>query len=267
MAFRLLSAVGWDCNLPRFRLDLEFDGNGYVGWQRQKNGPSIQETLETAIFEMLGERATAVSAGRTDAGVHALALTVHIDLMWTISADRLQAGLNYYLQAKSIAVVEATEAVDDFHARFAAVARHYRYIILNRRAPPTLEQGHVWHVPRPLDLSSMQAAATELTGHHDFTSFRASECQAKSPLKTLTSIVIERKQDLISFKLEAPSFLHHQVRNIVGTLKLIGAGTKPVGFAKMALHARSRSAAGPTAPARGLYFVRAEYPANLAQRT
>lgn len=246
--------------MPRYRLEIEFDGSGFVGWQRQLNGPSIQSTLEDAVFAMLGERITAIAAGRTDAGVHALAMTAHIDLTRNLAPARLQSGLNHFLKPDHIAVLLVRVAPPDFHARFSATARRYRYQILNRAAPPALANNQVWHVAQALDAEAMHQAAQCLQGKHDFTSFRASECQAKSPIKTLTHIEVSRHEDQIDIVLQAPSFLHHQVRNIAGTLKLVGAGARDTGFVKQALEACQRSAAGPTAPAHGLYFVEALYP-------
>ncbi|HRY25565.1 MAG: tRNA pseudouridine(38-40) synthase TruA [Geminicoccaceae bacterium] len=246
--------------MPRYRLLLEFDGGPFCGWQIQANGPSVQAALEAAADRMVRRMGPAVAAGRTDAGVHALALPVQLDLEQTIMPERLMSGLNHHLRHLPIVVLWASLAQDGFHVRFNATARHYRYRILARRAPPALEHGRVWHVARSLDAERMQAAAETLVGRHDFTSFRDSACQAASPVKTLGRLWVERHGPLIEIGACAPSFLHHQVRNLVGTLKVIGEGSKPVAFAAAALAARSRAAAGPTAPAEGLYFVAADYP-------
>lgn len=245
--------------MPRYRLTLEFDGRPFHGWQIQANGPSVQAALEAAADAMAAREGHAVAAGRTDAGVHALAMTAHLDLAQEIRPERLMSGLNHHLRPLPIAVLEARLADHGFHARFNAKARHYLYRILNRRAPPALDAGRVWHVARPLEAERMHAAAEMLVGKHDFTSYRDTACQAASPIKTLSRLVVVRGRDEIRISASAPSFLHHQVRNIVGTLKLIGEGTRPVGFARQALDARDRAAAGPTAPPDGLYFVRADY--------
>ncbi len=245
--------------MPRFRLTLEVDGGPFCGWQIQANGRSIQAALEQAADALATRTGPAVAAGRTDAGVHALALTVHLDLAQEFMPERVMSGLNHHLRPEPIAVTEARCAAPDFHARFDAEARHYLYRILNRRGPPALLQGKVWHVARPLDAEHMHAAAVSLVGRHDFTSYRDTACQAASAIKTLSHLSVQRRGELIEISTSAPSFLHHQVRNIVGTLKLIGEGQKPVSFARTALEARDRAAAGPTAPAHGLYFVKADY--------
>ena len=246
--------------MPRYRLLLEFDGEPFVGWQRQENGPSVQARLEEAVAAMTGETVTSVAAGRTDAGVHAMALPVHLDLGREIAPEKLRAGLDFHLRPQPVVVLEARKVPAEFHARFSALARHYVYRILNRRAPPALDRGRVWHIGKRLSVERMHEAAQALVGKHDFTSFRSSECQAASPVKTLTRITVIRHGDEIAIRVTAPSFLHHQVRNIVGTLALVGDDTKPVSFVATALRACDRSAAGPTAPARGLYFERADYP-------
>jgi len=246
--------------MPRYRLTLEYDGSRFQGWQRQANGPSVQAALETAVAAITGEAVTAVAAGRTDSGVHAMAQTVHLDLERPFLIERLMGGLNHHLARQGVAVLEAAEADPAFHARFSARRRHYLYRIQNRRAPPTLLAGRVLHVARRLDAERMHAAALGLVGRHDFTSYRSSDCQALSPVKTLDHLAVLRTGDLVEVSASAPSFLHHQVRNMVGTLVLIGLGRAPVGFAAEALAARDRAAAGPTAAAAGLYFVRADYP-------
>lgn len=253
--------------MNRYRLEIEFDGTDYVGWQRQPNGPTIQATLEEAVQEMLAERAVPTAAGRTDSGVHAMAMTCHLDLARLIDPERLRAGLNHFLQTKRIAVLRVRAVSDDFHARFSAISRCYRYRILNRRAQPTLTSGQCWHVAQALDAKLMHEAGQILVGHHDFTSFRASECQAKSPIKTVNSLQIDRHGEEILMDIEAPSFLHHQVRNIIGTLKLVGNGARPTSFIQEALQARHRSAAGPTAPPQGLYFVQARYQTDAEGRS
>ncbi|MCB1885509.1 MAG: tRNA pseudouridine(38-40) synthase TruA [Geminicoccaceae bacterium] len=248
--------------MPRYRLLLEYDGGPFHGWQIQTNGPSVQAALEAAVTKLTGERVTAVAAGRTDSGVHALAMPVHMDLVRDWPPERLVGGLNAHLRPAPIAVLEVSPADDGFHARFSAMGRRYLYRILNRRAPAALLRGRAWHVPTPLDAAAMAKAAACLVGRHDFTSFRAAHCQAKSPLKTLHRLEVSQKGGLVEIEAAAPSFLHHQVRNIVGTLKLVGEGRKGVDFVEEALRARDRAAAGPTAPPEGLYFVAAEYGAT-----
>lgn len=246
--------------MPRYRLLLEYDGGPFRGWQRQANGPSVQAVLEAALLAATGEAAEVVGAGRTDAGVHALGQVAHLDLSRWWPPERLLGALNHHLRPAPVAVLGAAEAEPGSHARFSALRRRYLYRILNRRAPPTLERGRVWHVPVPLSAERMHAAGQALVGRHDFTSFRASECQARSPVKTLDLLHARRVGELVEVRLSAPSFLHHQVRNIVGSLKLVGEGKAPVDFLARALAARDRAAAGPTAPAEGLYLEGVDYP-------
>jgi tRNA pseudouridine38-40 synthase len=245
--------------MTRYRLTLEFDGGPFCGWQIQENGRSVQAALEEAADAMATRSGPAVAAGRTDAGVHALALPIHLDLAQDLMPERVMSGLNHFLRPEPIAVIEARRTSPDFHARFDAKARHYLYRILNRRGPPALLAGRVWHIAKVLDAEHMQAAAETLVGRHDFTSFRDTACQASSAIKSLGRLSVSRSGELIEIRAQAPSFLHHQVRNIVGTLALIGEGQRPVGFAREALEAKNRAAAGPTAPPQGLYFVRADY--------
>lgn len=245
--------------MTRFKLTLEYDGAPFVGWQRQANGPSIQEAVEEAIFAFCGERVTVTGAGRTDAGVHALGQVAHADIARATPADTVREALNYHLRPAPVAVLEASVAADDFHARFSATARHYRYRILSRRAPPVLDCGHVWHCPQPLDAEAMDAAAQVLVGFHDFTTFRAAECQAASPEKTLDVLRVMRHGEEIVIDASARSFLHHQVRSIVGSLKLVGLGRWAARDLADALAARNRAACGPVAPPDGLYLVRVDY--------
>ena len=246
--------------MTRYRLVLEYDGGGFVGWQRQDNGPSIQQALEEAVEAFCGERVDAVAAGRTDAGVHALGQVVHLDLERPWEPDVLRDAVNHHLRPAPISVLEAAEAPDDFHARFAAIGRVYRYRIVSRRSPLTLERGQAWWVPSPLAAEPMEDAARLLVGEHDFTSFRASECQAKSPVRTLDALEVRRLGEEICITARARSFLHHQVRNMVGTLVLVGKGKWRSADVGAALEARDRAAAGPTAPAEGLYLVTVSYP-------
>jgi len=246
--------------MPRYRLTLEYDGGGFVGWQRQDNGPSIQAALETAIQGFCGETVTVAGAGRTDAGVHALGQVCHFDLAREVETDTLRDAVNAHLRPESIAVLEAEHVADDFHARFDATGRRYLYRIVNRRSPLALDRGRAWQVPQTLDADAMRAGATHLLGHHDFTSFRAAECQARSPEKTLDRLEVTRFGSDIEIRAEARSFLHNQVRIMVGTLKLVGLGKWRPADVKRALVACDRAAAGPTAPPDGLYLVTVDYP-------
>ena len=246
--------------MTRYKLTIEYDGRPFVGWQRQANGPSVQQAMEEAVHAFCGETPRVQCAGRTDAGVHALGQVAHVDLERDPPADKLRDAVNYHLKPQPVAVLDAVAVPEDFNARTSAIGRSYRYRIVNRRAPLALEVGRAWHVIRPLDAEAMHAAARELVGHHDFTSFRASECQAKSPEKTLDRLDVTRLGEDIEIAAEARSFLHHQVRNMVGTLKLVGEGKWSAGDVARALKARDRSAAGPTAPADGLYLVAVRYP-------
>jgi len=245
--------------MTRWKLTLEYDGGPFVGWQRQDNGPSVQEAVEQAILAFSGETVTLHAAGRTDAGVHALGQVAHVDLEKPTDADTVQNAVNFHLKPAPVAVVDVEEADEDFHARFSATQRTYCYRILNRRAPLTLQAGRFWHVAAPLDAAAMQDAADALIGNHDFTSFRAVACQAKSPVKTLDILRVERAGEEITITVEARSFLHHQVRNIAGTLKRVGEGKWTRTDVEAALAARDRSRAGPTAPADGLYLIQVRY--------
>jgi len=243
----------------RYRLLLEYDGGPFVGWQRQDNGPSVQGALEAAIEKLSGERVSVTGAGRTDAGVHALGQVAHFDLEKNFLPDKIRDALNHHLRPDPIAVLTAVEAPGDFHARFSATSRHYLFRILNRRAPPALDKGRVWHVTTPLDADAMHAAAQSLVGNHDFSTFRAAECQAQSPVKTLDRLDVSRRADEIHIEASARSFLHHQIRSFAGTLKLVGEGKWRVRDVADALAARDRRACGPVSPPDGLYLVRVEY--------
>ena len=245
--------------MTRYKLTLEYDGRGFVGWQRQDNGPSVQAALETAVQRFCAEAVCVEAAGRTDSGVHALGQVAHVDLDKATDAETLRDALNFHLKPAAVAVLSAEAVAPDFHARFSATERRYRYRIVNRRARLTLDQGRAWFVPVPLDAGAMGDAAQALAGRHDFTSFRASECQAKSPVKTLAALEVSRAGEEIQIEARARSFLHHQVRNMVGTLKLVGEGKWSRDDVARALAARDRKAAGPTAPADGLYLVAVRY--------
>jgi tRNA pseudouridine38-40 synthase len=245
--------------MARWKLIIEYDGAPFSGWQRQDNGPSVQASVEQAILKLTGEAVTIAAAGRTDAGVHAFGQVAHADIAKPLAPDKMRDALNAHLRPHPIAVLEAATAADDFHARFQAKARHYLYRIVTRRAPLTLDAGRAWQVQAALDAEAMHAAAQYLVGHHDFTTFRAAECQAKSPVKTLDVLRVQRHGDEITVNASARSFLHHQVRSMVGTLKQVGTGKwRPVDV-REALEARDRSACGPVAPADGLYLARVDY--------
>jgi len=245
--------------MPRYRLTLEYDGTPFVGWQIQDNGLSVQGVLEEAIGKFCGETPRTTAAGRTDAGVHAAGQVVHVDLAKDWPVERVREALNFHLRPHPVSVLEAAIVAADFNARLSARSRRYLYRILNRRAPPALERDRVWHVARPLDAPAMHVAAQALVGRHDFTTFRASLCQAKSPLKTLDRLDVTRDGDEIRVTALARSFLHHQVRNMVGTLKLVGDGKWSADDVAAALAARDRGRGGPTAPASGLCLVEVTY--------
>jgi tRNA pseudouridine38-40 synthase len=245
--------------VTRFKLTLEYDGGAFVGWQRQDNGPSVQQALEAAIFRFCGETVASVAAGRTDAGVHARGQVVHFDLARVTTPEQVRDALNFHLKPAPISVLRAEAAPAEFHARFSATARVYVYRIVNRRAPLALDRGRAWWVGGPLDAAAMHEAAQLLVGHHDFTSFRAALCQAASPMKTLDVLDVVRVGEEVQVAARARSFLHHQVRNMVGTLKLVGEGKWTAADVARALAARDRAAAGPTAPAEGLYLMEVWY--------
>lgn len=246
--------------MTRWRVLIEYDGGPYVGWQRQKNGPSVQQAIEEAVFSFCGEHTRVYGAGRTDAGVHAFGQVAHIDIERPTTADTVRDAINAHLRDEPISVLEARIAPEGFHARISACERVYLYRILNRRPPPAVDLGRVWHIPWPLDADAMHHAAQRLIGTHDFTSFRATACQAKSPVKTLDVFDVRRAGDEIHFHASGRSFLHHQVRNIVGTLERVGAARLTADDVSAALEARDRAAAGATAPPEGLALVSVGYP-------
>lgn len=251
--------------MPRYRLDLEYDGRPYVGWQRQDNGVSIQEVLERAVFSFCGETVVVFGAGRTNSGVHALGQVAHIDLAKTVAPETVTNALNYFLRHDSVVVLRTTLVDGEFHARFSAVWRRYEYRILTRRAPPTFERGRVWHLPGGLNAAAMSRAAKALVGRHDFTSFRSANCQAASPIKTLDELRVIRDGDRITVHAKARSFLHNQVRIMVGSLKRVGDGSWPEHAIREMLAARDRTKGGPTAPAEGLFFVAVGYASDDAR--
>jgi tRNA pseudouridine38-40 synthase len=246
--------------VTRFALTLEYDGAPFCGLQRQAHGPSVQQAIEEALWRITGERVRLHCAGRTDAGVHALAMRCHVDLAKPFAPFRLMAALNAQLRPLPIAVIACTVVPEDWHARFSCIGRRYLYRIANRRAPLTLTRGRAWHVPQPLDAEAMHRAAQALVGRHDFTTFRSVHCQAADPIKTLDRLDVERVGEEIHIHAAARSFLHHQVRSMVGCLKLVGAGVWPESRIAEALAARDRKALGLNAPPHGLYFIKAIYP-------
>jgi tRNA pseudouridine38-40 synthase len=248
--------------VTRFALTLEFDGGPFMGLQRQAHGPSVQQAVEEAVLAITGETVTMHAAGRTDSGVHALAMRAHVDIARAIAPFRLQEALNARLRPAPIAVTHCEAAPGDWHARFSCIGRSYRYRIVNRRAPLTLDRGRAWLVHAPLDAAAMHRAAQALVGRHDFTTFRSVHCQAASPVKTLDRLAVRRAGDEVLIEAEARSFLHHQVRSMVGCLALVGLGRWGEMRIAEALAARDRQTLGLNAPADGLYFVCARYPAG-----
>ena len=246
--------------MTRFALTLEFDGTPFMGLQRQPHGPSVQQAVEEAAERVTGEQVTLHSAGRTDTGVHALAMRSHVDIAKPIDAFRLMEALNAHLRPDPIAITACSVIAGDWHARFGCTGRSYLYRIANRRAPLTLDANRAWQVAQPLDAQAMQRAAQLLVGHHDFTTFRSVQCQAASPVKTLDRLDVERAGEEIRIHAAARSFLHHQVRSMVGCLALVGMGRWREEQLAEALAARDRAALGLNAPPHGLYFVAATYP-------
>ncbi|MCP5322761.1 MAG: tRNA pseudouridine(38-40) synthase TruA [Candidatus Paracaedibacteraceae bacterium] len=240
--------------MPRYKFIIEYNGSAYHGWQYQENLPTIQGEIESAIFKITQESIRLQVSGRTDAGVHALGQVAHADINKLMDPFRLTYGLNHFLTNKGISILSTETCDTTFHARFSTKARTYLYKIINRRAPLTVDMKLAYHVPLPLDVTSMNEAAKYLIGHHDFTSFRASECQALSPKKTLEQAEFKQSNNLIEFHTRSKSFLHHQVRNMVGTLCLVGVGKWQPKDIQIALLAKNRKAAGPTAPPDGLYL-------------
>ena len=245
--------------MPRYKITIEYDGSGFVGWQRQENGLSVQQVLEEAISGFSGETVTLFATGRTDAGVHALGQVAHFDLQREFDTDTVRDAVNFHVKPAPVSVLKAEPAKADFDARRSARQRAYLYRLCNRRAEPVLERKRAWWVATPLDAAAMADAARVLTGKHDFTTFRAINCQARSPVKSLDVLDVAREDDFILIRARARSFMHHQVRNIVGTLKLVGEGKWTAEDVTAALEARDRARGGPTAPAQGLYLVEVLY--------
>jgi len=245
--------------VTRWRLTIEYDGGPFMGWQRQDHGPSVQQALEEALQRMTGEQAAFIAAGRTDAGVHALAMSAHVDVMKSVTPHRLREGLNALVRPQPVSVLDVEQVPDDWHARFSCIGRRYLYRVLARRAPAALDAGRIWHIPVALDVDAMREGAAHLIGRHDFTTFRSAQCQSDSPVKTLDTLDVSRAGDEIHVTAGARSFLHHQVRSMVGCLALVGRGQWQPGDMKTALEARDRAALGFNAPPHGLYFVEALY--------
>lgn len=246
--------------MTRFALTIEFDGGPYVGWQRQDNGATVQGAIEDAIKGVTGETVSVQGAGRTDAGVHALAMRAHFDVEKSIDAFRLMEAINAHLRPEPIAVNACEQVADDWHARFSCIGRAYEYRIVNRRAPLALEAGRAWRIPNDLDAGAMHIAAQHLVGLHDFTTFRSAHCQSDSPVKTLDRLDVRREGDHVIVEAAARSFLHHQVRSMVGCLAHVGLGRWSGDDLKAALEAKDRAALALNAPPDGLYFVKAIYP-------
>lgn len=245
--------------MTRFALTVEYDGRPFFGWQRQAHGPSVQQAIEEAVFSVTGETVAVHAAGRTDAGVHGIAMRAHCDIAKPIAPFRLGEALNARLRPAPVAILACEEAADDWHARFSCLGREYEYRIVNRRAPLTFEKGLAWHVPQPLDAAAMHDAAQLLVGRHDFTTFRSAHCQSASPVKTLDRLEVERDGDLVAITAAARSFLHHQVRSMVGCLAMVGLGRWSADDLADALRAADRARLGLNAPPDGLFFVTARY--------
>lgn len=245
--------------MTRYKITIEYDGTDFVGWQKQDGHDSVQSSIEDAIFQFSKQQVLVYGSGRTDKGVHALGQVAHFDLDGNYEPDRIRLSINHFLKPKKVSIIDVEEVDDDFHARFSAQKRYYKYVILNRRAAPAIDKNRVWHVREKLDVQNMQEGADYLEGHHDFSSFRSSVCQSNNPVKTMDKIRIEKEGDYISFYLSSKSFLHHQVRNIVGTLKLVGEGKLEPLDVKKILDAKDRTKAGMNCPPDGLYFIRVDF--------
>ena len=245
--------------MPRYRLTLEYDGTPFAGWQTQAGHPTVQATLEAAFFKFTGETVQVRGAGRTDAGVHAMGQVAHVDLAREWQPNKIREALNFHLRPNAVAALDCEQVTAEFDARFSATSRHYLFRILNRRAPPALDADRVWWIPYPLDAGLMHEAAQGILGRHDFTTFRAAACQANSPLRTLDQLDVQRMGDEIRIETSARSFLHNQVRSMVGSLKFVGEGKWRPRQLRAALDARDRAACGPVSPPSGLYLARVGY--------
>ncbi|WP_294336737.1 tRNA pseudouridine(38-40) synthase TruA [uncultured Sphingomonas sp.] len=250
--------------MTRFALTIEYDGRPFMGWQRQDHGPSVQQAVEEAVTRITGEQALVYASGRTDAGVHARAMPAHVELTREITPFRLMEALNAHLRPQPVAIVACRVVPGDWHARFSCLGRHYEYRIVNRRAPLTWDKGLAWQIGRPLDADAMAEGAARLIGRHDFTTYRSAHCQADSPWRTLDRLDVERSGDVIAIRASARSFLHHQVRSMVGCLALVGQGNWAADDMGRALAARDRAALGLNAPPDGLFFVGADYPEGVS---
>lgn len=253
--------------MQRWKLTIEFDGKGFFGWQRQDEGFSVQQVLEEAIFKMTdGQEVRLHAAGRTDSGVHATAMVAHVDLEKEFTPLAVRNAINALSRPHKVVILKAEKVSDDFHARFSATTRRYRYVICNRHVPLMIGSDYAWHVGKKLDIDKMQEAANCLLGLHDYSAFRAIKCQAKTALRSIDKLVVSREGDNVYIDIEARSFLHHQVRNITGTLKKIGEGKWPVSAMKEILESRDRTKAGPTAPPEGLFFISVDYPEDTGNK-
>ena len=246
--------------MPRYKITIEYDGSGLAGWQRQPDVPSVQQHIEEAIEKFCGQAVRLHTAGRTDAGVHALAQVGHFDMEKDFPPEKVTAAVNFFLKEQNISILKSELVSEEFHARFSATKRHYIYRIINRHAPLAVERNRAWQVPVPLDIKKMRKAAKHLIGKHDFSSFRDAQCQAKTPIRTMDEIRIEQYDELIEIHVSAQSFLHHMVRNITGTLKMVGQGKWEPDYIKEIIEAKDRQRAGPTAAAQGLFLVQVDYP-------
>jgi len=245
--------------MPSYKLTIEYDGTGIAGWQRQSHSPSVQQYIEEAIEKFAKQPVRLHAAGRTDAGVHALGQVAHFKMDKDLPEEKVMGAINFHVATEKISIVSVKRVGEDFHARFNAKKRYYVYKIINRRAPIAIMRNRAWFVPAPLNVEKMKKAAEQLVGQHDFSSFRDSQCQGKTAIKTIDEVRIEQSGDVIEIYVSAKSFLHHMVRNITGTLKVIGEGRWPPEKMEEIIAAKSRPVAGPTAPAEGLYFIKVDY--------
>lgn len=249
--------------MPRYKLLIEYDGRPFAGWQRQENSPTVMALIEDSLFTFTHERVTLFGAGRTDSGVHAMAQVAHFDLSRDWHSQKIREALNHFLKATGVAILKVFKVTEEFDSRFLATRRYYRYRICNRRAPLTFEIGRAWQYSYPIDIDLMQEGADLLVGHHDFTTFRATACQAKSPWRTMEKLVVSREGEWVYLDAMSRSFLHNQIRSFVGSLAEVGAGRKPTVWISDILAARDRRACGPVAPPDGLYLTGVDYPEDV----